>query len=663
MRLMELFSIKQKLAILFLFLTCAVSFLAFNAHYYAQQNNKNNLEIEIVQQQKLLIEKFINAIAFITQQANATDLKTDYSKLTHYQLMFDKNLSALTLGGEIYHDLDSKMSVNLMPDFDDYVKIELKKSEKVWDDLQTFSQILQQTPLTINQLSTVQLLTNNLQNMLSNITTTLIEKQSNTTKINELVLYLSCAFILILACFLLRSIAKTITQPLENLSNTASRIGSGDLQSYLENNKQPNELQSLTNAVDATRIAQNNLIIKIQEHSKQLHLSSSQLDKFFNEMNGTQQLQFNQISNVESQLDNLQKNTELGVQLLSQYEEFNIATDTIITNIEQNINKSVNSLEEINNNYIICNENINNLQQNAISLNSALTSFEILKADEQQLPSKIALTANQSNKDISSTNVHVLSTSKHISSKIKQITPIFKRLQSQVDYLPTPLKHIEVQVHNLQHQLIGLTELFNSLQHEVDIQNEKSAQFKKQNKQQETQISLLHKTVESALILISENQNRSKVNSLFIEELEKTSQRLNDLSADFVTEKVDAELLRNDDKRLYPRISQQIKVSLQQADKSLEGITQDISLSGLQMKSLQSVVFSQDRPVTFSIVLPSPQPQKNNQVATLFCDIVHFERIDDVFYYRISFHSVSQDSKTKIQQIFDYFDKTSEFVF
>ena len=41
--------------------------------------------------------------------------------------------------------------------------------------------------------------------------------------------------------------------------------------------------------------------------------------------------------------------------------------------------------------------------------------------------------------------------------------------------------------------------------------------------------------------------------------------------------------------------------------------------------------------------------------------IIHFEQNNDNFYYSVHFHPFDEEEKRKLQQMFDYFSKKSEF--
>ena len=61
------------------------------------------------------------------------------------------------------------------------------------------------------------------------------------------------------------------------------------------------------------------------------------------------------------------------------------------------------------------------------------------------------------------------------------------------------------------------------------------------------------------------------------------------------------------------------------------------------------------------INLPSNEADSQIQSFYLLGDVVHYEQQGDIFYYGVHFRPLSEQQKRTLQEIFDYFDKKSEF--
>lgn len=515
MKWLDFFTIKQKLAILLLFLLSAVSYLTFNTISNSDQQSKKNIEIEVAQQQKLLAQHFINSVFFAKQRREIDPEDLDNSRLNKNIFLFEANIKAMLKGGKAYPTMSVENSITLMP-LDVELKHTLQQSNTIWKELQASQKTLTGQAVTMDQLFIFQHLADNLLDALTHITTALLQQQQQQLQQSQLIVQLSWLFIVVIGTLFYWLIATNIIQPLANITKAASRIRLGDLQTYPINNSHRDELGTLIYQSDEMRLTLSKLMQAIQRHNKQIVHSSAQLNELSEEMSAVHRLQYEQHTDIMQQLDDLQQ---------------------------------------------------------------------------------------------------------HNTQYIEQLTEHYQHNHGAP--LPDTLN-----AHTKQHQ-IQLTKLRDALQ--------------------------------NALQLTIETNQKSDSKVLFIKDLNKISHHLYELSHEFKTDQKDNIIRRGNDKRLHPRISNQLKISLQQADLHLQGITQDISLSGMQIKSVQSVKFIPDKTVTFTINIPNRLGEKGEQCINLLGHVINEKQQGKFFYYRVSFHSINEKEHEKMQLIFDYFDERSEF--
>ncbi|GLS89855.1 hypothetical protein GCM10007916_09220 [Psychromonas marina] len=637
MKLLHLFSIKQKLTIIFLFLLTAVSYLAISTIQNTQQHNKNIIQIDVVQQQRVVVKNYLSLFLLNSQQTIMSGEEADKSELKQSQFIFNKNSKALLTGGEAYRELETDNSINLDPIMDLEARDAIQISQKLWVELQIALQTLHTDSATIEQLSIVHHLADSLHKTLTEIINTLSKDSLHEAEKNRLILQISWFVIVLMGSIFSWLIAKNITNPLNNAAQAASRMRLGDLQSYPDQNNHRDELGTLIYEADEMRHTLGKLILEIQQHNKQIVYSSAHLSELFADMKKTHLLQHNQHEKLEMQSNRLQQKNHEYSQLLALHQQSNQLKKQFIDSATKSIQVAITDLKSTHNSHTVCIDNMNNLQKTAEQLYLLLSNLEQVTLETEGLASK------------------------NTTDMIKQMSPLLTLLKEQVNYLPIPLHQAEMQVTNLQLQLSSSTQLLASLNTTDSKIQETSIDLEAHNKQQGLQINILSKALDNALQLLKETNTKIVTNQLFAQDLHTTAMQLDKLTADFKTDKKVKRARRGNDKRLHPRINNQLEISLQQQDKVLHGLTQDISLSGLQMKSLQPIQFDHTEPVNFSIILPNNSIQMEYITITLLADIVHYKQQQHNFLYRLSFHSLDLKDQAKIQQIFDYFDKSSEF--
>ncbi|MCP5076543.1 MAG: methyl-accepting chemotaxis protein, partial [Psychromonas sp.] len=324
----------------------------------------------------------------------------------------------------------------------------------------------------------------------------------------------------------------------------------------------------------------------------------------------------------------------------------------------------INAIEDLQSSHNLTINNINQLEKSAEQLLERLADIEDVATRTQDLARKTTTYIARSGKENDQFTL-VANQVTHLATKtannIAQISPLLKQFQTQINELSIPLKHNEQQLELSQQQLTHSNEIFETLKNELQKQQYSTTNIAKNDEQLSTKVLSMFASLKNSLNLIKESSEKSDANNLFIQDLSKISLQLEQLSDKYKLDDKESRARRGNDKRLYPRINNQLKVSLQQSDNRLQGLTQDLSLSGLQLKSMESVHFNHRTPVSFTITPPNINSENSGQPVELLGDVVYYEQIKDSYYYGVRFHPLSETDKRRLQQIFDYFEKKSEF--
>ena len=661
---LDFFSIKQKLAILLLFLLSAVSYISIDTMLDANQHKKSTLKIEIAQQQHLIVERFINAHFLSIHHSNLTGEKSDKSEIKKNQFLFEQNLKTLLYGGKTYLDLTKQDSIYLASVTNGAIKIEIKESQQLWKNLQSASQNLSLQSINHDQINVFHYLSEQLHSKLSSVVNALKKKHDENLQQDLLTLQLSWLFILIIGTLFAGLIARNITQPLDDIAKAASRIRLGDLQSYAEHNSHHDELGTLLYQTDEMRLVLSDLILNIQQYNKQMLHSSHEAQHLSQETNSLQHLQYNQHNNVSTQLTALQQHSQTHLKQLIKQSNHQNESQLLIDECSQSKLENIKLIEQIQSSHKISIENWATLQQIEAQLYERVSQLEHVAINTQELVRKASSDTTQVDiKHDKFTRFAIQMT--HITTKtasdIAEITPLIKQLKTQLNRLSMPLKDTEQQLYSAHQQLSQSNLLIDSIKSESKKQQDNGHELRLKGELQLTKISSIQRSLQDSFTLIEESSAKVDASNLFLQDLNKIALQLEKLSHDFKLDKKENRARKGNDKRFYPRIDNQLKISLQQAGQTLHGLTQDLSLSGLQLKSMQSVKFNHRTPVIFNINLPNDDLAEKEHTIELLGDVVHYEQQQDNFYYGVRFHKLNTQDKAQLEQIFKYFEKKSEY--
>ncbi|WP_022942524.1 PilZ domain-containing protein [Psychromonas hadalis] len=388
------------------------------------------------------------------------------------------------------------------------------------------------------------------------------------------------------------------------------------------------------------------------------------INQLSDEMNNIHELQYTQHEKLTIQLNKLQMYNNSLRELLNLQNSSNHNNQQTTAQYWALLLSNIDAFKEaqINNNLII--DNFKSVQQSADKLYNLLENIEEVASKTEALAQKATIDAIRSgkkNEQFTLTANQITHFAKKTVNDIASVSPVVKQLKTKLNATSVAFKEIQIQLEHSQMQSPQSNQLIEVLSTEINKQQQIDIKLTEHNKQYQFQLDSLYKALDDSLLLIKESATKTDENKLFAQELNKVSTQLGQLSHKFKVDKKKDRARKGNDKRTFPRINNQIKVSLQQADKCIEGLTQDLSLSGLQIKSMQSVTFNHRTPVSFNITLPSDSHEYATQVITLLGDVVHHEQQEGAFFYGIRFHPLNALDKKKLQQIFDYFEKTSEF--
>lgn len=664
MALLDFFSIRQKILMLLIFLISAVCYLAISPHLNTYQYNQISRQIEIAQQQKIITENFISHFFFVQQQAEINSLPPDNSHLNQIKTVFKTNVKAQLFGGKAYRDIKMQESMELSTIENETIRAEIENSDKLWVELQLVMQTLQLDKMTLEKLSITQHLADKLQQTLTSISTSLSLSLEQQTQQNLQVLKISWLIIVVIGSLFSWLIAKNITQPLNNVAQATSRIRLGDLQSYPDDNRHRDELGTLLYEADEMRLTLGKLISEIQQHNKQIIHSVAHLNGLFSEINTAYISQYNQHAYIEKQVNNLQENNQHNLHKITQYLSLDREKKQVIDGVKKSIEGAITGLNSSLNCHALSLENMTNLQKDTSQLFLLLSDLKKIVDKTEALAKKATIDAAGSihhSDQFTLVANQITSQSKKTSESIPKISALLVRLSEQVNYLPTSIEQSIAQIEMQKVQLAASSHSLSSMKAQIVQQQNENNDMQELNKLQGLQIDALREVLDNALQLIKDNNNKTETNSLFLKDLYKISLQLDALSNNFKIDKIDKKFRKGNDNRRYPRINNQIEVSLQQEDHILHGLTEDISLSGLKMKSLQSLPLKKSVPVLFSLKIPKSSTQETESVVSMLANIIHYKQQGNTYYYSLRYHSTSPKEKEKIQQIFEYFNKTSEF--
>lgn len=653
-------SIKQKLIFLLVFILGSLSFMSIYTIITLDNQKQDASVINIAGRQRMLSQKFSKEFFIALQEAQITGNKINTAQMEKTQRLFDQSLTAIGQGGVTYLDLTMRKEITLPSENDQRILAKLSDVQQLWQKLQTKIKTVDPQKYHISQLDNINAISVEL---LANMNKAVVMFANNSEqKVQKMLTYqkISWVITLILSSLFGWLIASNITLLLQEIVTTTKRVAHGDLQYHSYDKEHKDELGELAFQVDKMRSVLSEIIHTVQQNSRQMTHSSAQIATISNEISTVNKKQQDGSARVLDATGSLQDIATSVSEHINEAAKTTTDTQTIaaqcMTVVQENINELDGAVQSVE----ITASQMGSVKNATNQIHDIIEVIENIAAQTNLLALNAAIEAaraGEHGRGFAVVADEVRSLASRTADSTTQITNLINELTNKVESSVASMNNVTGQVHQSQQKSQQTLIAFDSMQEGILRNSQNSTEIAQLNQQQSEYLSSLQIELNRLFEILELSSEKANSTSLVATDLHKVSEQLDKLLSGFTTDSVVAETRTDDEKRQHPRIKNQIKVILEQAGQEVEGITQDLSMAGLQVKCMEKLNFNKNKSVNFHIYCPT----KQNEKFVLPGDLVHADTFSDAFYYGIKFNTISASDKSRLQNVFNYFEKASEY--
>ena len=656
-------SVKKKLTMLIVFFLSILSIVVLYTSFTLYQQKGDGLEINIAGRQRMLSQKYTKEFYLNQLQTQCNSQNSGTGALVKTAKLFDVSLAALQRGGTTYKDLGMTKPVKLSAAGDAAVQKQLDQVAVFWKQLKGKVDSVKGeicAPELMQEINALSIKT--LASM--NKAVGMLADQSGATVLTMQIVEILLWIFAISASLLLGSIIiSSVTTPLKDVLDSTKMITSGDLRGSLAADLPNNELGFLQENVDNMRSVLSKVINTVQQNSKQMFLSSGQVATISNE--------------IAEASSNEQKSAD---QVMQAIEDLQQIAETVNTHIEE-ARINVDSTEkQAQQGVVVVTQNIEELAETVRSVNDTAEQMEALKQATMQIHKIIesieniadqtdllalnatieAARAGDAGKGFAVVASEIKELSRQTADSTTEITNLIDRLTERVDGSVDSMQQVVDKVHNAQQQSEETVQAFESMKEGVNSATESTGHIAKYNTQQAHQLTQLHERLFELFDVLKRSTGKTQETTLVASDLNLVAEQLTKTLSGFITNPEASVPRTKEDKRTAPRIENRVKVTLEQGGQQIHGVTQDISMGGINLKCSHPLPQNTST-LPLTIYLPMDDPDEQQKTLSLTGQIVRRDKKKGYHTYGIKFDLMNTEQTAALKTVFDFFCKPHSY--